>query len=397
MFDFSLTSHWSLLSAMFYVALGVFAMGMIYRANYGKTFIDPSSYYKNKYLLMWWLVWVLVAVCRFVNNNVGGADAVGYVSYFNECNSGMSTNWFVHVESDVGFKYFNKLIRFLFADYHVFFLLAYGFIAYAYIAFLKTFAPSRTNYVPYILSFYLFLVSFNTMRTSIATSLIALSCVMMFEKKWKLAYIVGFSSLFFHKVGLLYALCIPFCHFFFYRRLKVKTIVFLIIVMCLLARSFQSLFIQYADVNELNGAYDAYARKSLDKSFGDGAWKIAFEQLALATMMLVQRKKIGRGHNELDSYKLKIVWILCCFDFMLIPLNYILGIWRGYEFFYLARIVMWGECAYQFGKKMESRSRSALFCVLMIVFVAWMVFRIKAIWLDAKISPYVFEPFLLFQ
>ena len=114
----------------------------------------------------------------------------------------------------------------------------------------------------------------------------------------------------------------------------------------------------------------------------------------LAGAILVMRKKIGNGHDGKSLWQLKIIWTICIFDFILIPINFIIGSWRGYEFFYLARIVMWGECLYQIGRMVKQRYRPMYSSILAILFISWMVFRINSTWQDSSLSPYIFQ-FLL--
>ena len=126
----------------------------------------------------------------------------------------------------------------------------------------------------------------------------------------------------------------------------------------------------------------------------DNAWKIAFEQMALGAMMLIKIKKLRcrwATFDEIDKKKIEIIFLICVFDFMLIPVNYIMGIWRGYEFFYAPRLVMWGEIITVLSSKKESLLSKMLF---LSIFIAWMVFRVEHTYEDSCLMPYIFEPFL---
>lgn len=388
------TVHWSNISAAFYVALGLCCLWCICLAKRSEASTGKLPIYKNRFLFVLWATWTFFAVFRLVDWHVGGADAPTYVYYFENCNSVIRTSWFEHAEGDLGFKWINKTLRFIFSDYHFYFLAVYGFMSYAYVAFLNRFSSAYTNFVPYVLGFFLLLRSFNTIRSNLAIAFIVLGCTFILQKKWKWAYIIGFVSIFIHKSSLIYVMCIPFCHVFFNRKMTVKMAIFFILSSCLVGRSLQSVFLHYAATSEMNGAYAAYASHSIGGSFFANAWKIAFEQIALGVAMLVMRNKIGCGHSEFDKHRLKIIWMLCIYDLMTIPINYIIGSWRGYEFFYLARIVMWGEIIYQFVKPLNKKSRWLISSFALILFVAWMVFRISATWSDSRLMPYIFEPFL---
>jgi hypothetical protein len=63
-------------------------------------------------------------------------------------------------------------------------------------------------------------------------------------------------------------------------------------------------------------------------------------------MMVVFRKKIDRYSFNLDAVnrqKLEFVRLACYFDFMTIPITYVLDVWRGYEYLYIFRLLMWGH------------------------------------------------------
>ena len=360
-----------------------------------KTGVEVSL--KNKYLFAWWFLWVFFAVMRFVNPMVGGTDAPSYIDYFMNCNTGAMKSWYEHVEGDLGFKWLTKICRYVAGEYRFYFFVVYGFIAFAFIKFLKAFTPAKTNVIPFLLTFYLFLRGYNTLRSNLAIALIAIGCIFIIEKKWKYAYLIGFASVLIHKSAIIYAMGIPFCHCFFERKLSIKMAVFLILGSSLIGRTLQGYFIEYAVSTDLNGAYASYAQRSIGVSFFSNAWKIAFEQMVLALTMLLMRKKIGRDHDAKDLTRLNVVWMLCIFDFILIPINFIIGSWRGYEFFYLARLVMWGACCYQLLQHKTLRTRLFLQIMLLCCFVSWMAFRIYSTWEDSHLLPYVFEPFLQFN
>ena len=379
------------MSVAFYLILGLVAVWGMNNAKSDEIRTGFLASYKNIYLFSWWSIWVFFAVFRLVSPAIWGTDAPTYVNYFENCNSAYRTSWFDHVEGDLGFKWINKTIRFLNGNYHFYFLAVYGFMAYVYIAFLNTYTLKKSNWMPFILSFYLFLRSYNTIRSNLAIAIIALGCIFIIKRKWTWAYIIAFTSVFIHKSAIAFAMVVPFSHFFQEKKLSLKTIIFFILVSIMLRGTLQSFFIQYASVHELNGAYSYYANKSTGESFWANAWKIAFEQIALGAMMFLLKNKIGHGHDEKDSKRIHIIWCICVFDMMMIPMNFVLGIWRGYEFFYLARIIMWAECIYQLFKT-ATKDLKLIICVgVLIALAAWMCFRIYATYEDSPLLPSVFE------
>jgi hypothetical protein len=208
--------------------------------------------------------------------------------------------------------------------------------------------------------------------------------------------LIGFSALLIHKSAIIYAAGIPFCHFFSHYKLNVKIAALSIYATSVFITYLRDFFLKSFSNEDFKSAFHSYAANSVGTSFWDEGWKIAFEQILLAVLMLVLNKRIGRFHSEIDENRLKIIWLLCIYDFMMIPVNFVMGSWRGYEFFYLARLVMWGECLYQIFRTMSQRTRDLCKIIAFVCFVMWMWFRIDAVWFRAQLSPYIFEPLLYF-
>ena len=205
---------------------------------------------------------------------------------------------------------------------------------------------------------------------------------------------ITFSSVLIHKAGLVFAMVLPFIQIFYKKKLTVPFIILFIGISSVIATFLQTYFLaNFADA-DLGGAYQSYASDSLESGgFFDNAWKIAFEQMALGAMLLVNIKKMRKRwatFDETDKKKIEIIFLICVFDFMLIPVNYIMGIWRGYEFFYAPRLVMWGEIIAVSSMKKPFVSK----ILYLSIFIAWMVFRVEHTYEDSCLMPYIFEPFL---
>ena len=143
-----------------------------------------------------------------------------------------------------------------------------------------------------------------------------------------------------------------------------------------------------------------YAVSNLNSSFWDNNRKIAFEQMALGLLMWGYYKRIKlyqTSQTEKERNKLKFIWTLCIFDMMCIPVNSVLGVWRGYEFLYIARIVMGCTILYLFERGLSVHWRLFTNLIVLVILVAWLVFRFWSIWEDALLMPYVFEPFIKAQ
>ena len=266
-------------------------------------------------------------------------------------------------------------------------------MAWSYFYFCYRFAPKKTSSIAYFLLFFLFLRSFNTLRSNFGISFILLGLVALQSLKNYKVYLITFSSVLIHKAGLIFAMVLPFVQIFKKKKLTVPIIIIFIAISSIVATFLQTFFLtNFADV-DLGGAYQSYAGSSLEGGgFLGKAWKIAFEQMALGVMMLINIKRLRTrwsAFDEEDKKKIDIIYLICVFDFMLIPVNYIMGIWRGYEFLYAARLVMWGEVI-----AVSAKSNSILRCFYFMVFVAWFIFRMDRTYEDSCLMPYIFEPFL---
>jgi hypothetical protein len=139
------------------------------------------------------------------------------------------------------------------------------------------------------------------------------------------------------------------------------------------------------------GAYSSYI--SSDKNLLD-IWGIFFEQLLLGAFLLFCNKKIQIYKNSLSIEffnKVDLIYQLCVFDIILVPINIALGNWRGYEFFYLPRIIMWGILLYIILKNQPQRFRLIFSFSLFIIIGFWLLFRWNSTYEDSSLMPYVFS------
>ena len=105
-------------------------------------------------------------------------------------------------------------------------------------------------------------------------------------------------------------------------------------------------------------------------------------------------KKDITDRADRDAERISFIKLICAYDLILIPVTYILGIWRGYEYLYIPRLMLWAELIPLFKKRISFHSKTAYDALLLVMFVAWMVFRQYNTWEDSGLMPYVFEPLL---
>lgn len=84
---------------------------------------------------------------------------------------------------------------------------------------------------------------------------------------------------------------------------------------------------------------------------------------------------------------------MCVYDFLMIPVNFILGIWRGYEYFYIPRLILWGIVLKSISYHLTLGSRKILRIVSLTLFIIWMIFRVYNTYEDSLLMPYILDIF----
>ena len=83
---------------------------------------------------------------------------------------------------------------------------------------------------------------------------------------------------------------------------------------------------------------------------------------------------------------------MCIFDFALVPVCYILHIWRGYEYFFYARLILWGDIIAVFSKSLNVKEKRVASILFTLGLMVWMGIRVYSNWQLSSLSPYIFEP-----
>lgn len=377
-----------------YLVLGFLSMWMIYHTMKEEQRIGRTVSWNNKYLIIVSFIWTFIATFRLVNlYGVGGMDTMNYIMFFKNSNNQIYSGWMLHAGDNFLFKWINKTIRYMTSSYHVYFAIVYGFMAWAYLWFAAKFTPIKNNIIPYFLCFFLFWRSFLSLRSNLAIAFIMVGCVLMLENKWRYVYLFAFMSGLIHKAALPFVLVFPFVQVFNKYKPNKWQILALIVVSSIVGVTFQSLFIDYSVTND-ETHYSSYARSaSMGGGFWANSWKIAFEQIVLGVLMFFNENKINELKLTSDvstCNRINIVWLICVFDMILIPMNHFFNIWRGYEFFYIPRIVMWGIILQLFFRKCHNVKGLIKF-IIFLIFVAWFCFRVESMYEDSGLMPYIFD------
>lgn len=344
----------------------------------------------------WAVVWVVFATWRGVGQGFGGSDAPTYVAYFQVCLDSSSDNLYVE-HSDLVFALINQALRLVTCDYHVLFVILYGLIVCSYIYVVKTFRIKSSSLVPLVAVIYIYIRGFSSLRMNVAVAFVLVSVCLLFRGKTKSAVFFAIISVLTHKASILYA-----CYLLVYlydrkRGLSLPKCLVGMAVATVAASVVQGLFLNNSMSFFDNGAYASYATNSIGGSFFDGFWKIAFGQMLLLIMLVLFSKPIKTYIGSLsaeDANKARFIKFISLFDIATIPVTYVLGVWRGYEYLYIFRLLMWGIVVAAACAGLNRQSRWAVDAVVLLLFVAWMGNRWFATFQDSALMPYLFQPFI---
>lgn len=387
--------HWSLSTTVLYSVMGFF--GSVVILNVQKQDIQ-IPFYKNKSYICWLLFWTFIATFRCIEGGAGGNDAGAYYLYF--LNSfdihGYELTALELYDSNLGFRWYNRILR-LISDNQMYFLfVTHGIMLAFVIKFLDYFRFRKMSIVPFFLVVFWYIRGFCTIRSNLATAILLLSLIFLVDKRYKQSIVIAIISFLFHKMMIVYALFIPFYWYSQHKKITFKQIIIAILLLSL-STTLLTTYIFGGNVfgSEFSEHYSNYSDASMEVGFFGNFWKIAFEQIILGVMLLLFQKRIIIAASKMSSLefrKFQVIWYACLFDCLLIPICSAFGIWRGYEIFYIPRLVMWAILL----KVLEPRSvkLQVLYTILCIgLFYGWFLQRTSAesFWKDTTLMPYVFN------
>lgn len=385
--------YWSNSTYFLYLVMsliGMYLLGRVVQCNNHK--MRVRSLENASFLLI--VIWTFVATSRLVSFNIGGSDAITYIDIFKRCNLNTFDPLLEHC-SDPVFLWLNKVIRYVTPNYHMYFAIVYGFIAYSFALFVKKISSPFACIVPLIMVFYLYLRGFNTLRTNLVIAFVMVGLVSIYDKCYWRAYLFCLCACLCHKAGIVFSMVVPFAHYTMMKNVKICYVIIAAVGLFLIGSTLRDYFINYASNVDLGGSYGHYAEAAKeDNNLLAGATE-NFLQYALALIVLIFSKSIQKSLKTLDietATKVRFLLGICYFDIILMPFNAIMGIWRGYEFFMLPRICLWGYLLY-FLYRNRVYSKDLVYFVSFIIVVGWFTFRLNRTYVDSCLMPYIFNLF----
>lgn len=338
------------------------------------------------YYCLFFFIFVLFAVLRKVAYKIGGTDAIAYKDLFE--NILKDAKRFAYQEQL--FFYLNMIVREVTDNYKIYSVICYGVVAFSYCFFVKNISFCNESYIPFILLVFPYLKSFSSIRSSLAVAVFLIGAIYLKKRKNLLGVVLIVATFWIHRMSVLY---ISFLVFYMIFRKRIVNLVgyklylFLIGYMSLgymLSRIVQEYVLAfqlfYSDTDRWNMA------RSLEYGLMS-RWPMMFPFLLLLLAIFFLHKKLP---NTEDMHFLKM---LVFFDVIVLLPSLVLGMYRANEYFYIARLTMWGVLIDVFLRKFHSNIKPILKVGIFIGFLSWLIFRIYKEYEDLSIMPYIFDLF----
>ena len=386
------STYWSIETLFLYILLSFWGMYCI--GKYIKTSENTIRHKSTSWIYGWGLiiVWTFVATFRMANGHIGGSDTLGYIWFFENCFKN-NLELYDHSAKDLAFLWSNRIIRVFSSNYHLYFAAIYSFMAYVYLKYCKKFSSKSFSIIPFILVFFLYLRSFSSIRSSYSFSFVLLGLIALADCRIRSAYLFALLACLTHKGCVLYALSIPFCHFFLNRRIPNYIIIVVFGGLISIAAILRDYFVLFTSIVNLGGVYGSYAENA--NSEGNALFYTpSLGQYVLGIILLVFTKDISRKIeiNKERIREFRILRLSCVFDLWALPLSLLIGNWRAYEFLFLPRLCMWAmflAVLYQKNRYL----RKLLPPLILLFFIFWIIYRLNKTYEDTCLMPYYIDIF----
>lgn len=388
-----LTIHWSWSTLFFYFFLGlipVFVVGQLKKKSVNGNYSNT-----NFLVVSWVLLWSVVAAFRYISPYIGGSDTMGYIDFFQHCTDNYGDAQFMHVKDDLGFNWINIALYYVTGgNYRLFFLFLNIFMVLSFACTYKEFSPKYSVFVPYILTVFLFTRSFTSLRSNLAISILLFAFIALSKKKYIFALAIAVFSVLVHKMMVVYLgffIVYPIIKFDKFGPFKMAAVFVLVFMGSAALRSY---ILPFIGLMNFEGSYESYLNE--EKSFTE-MWLIYFGQLVIGMIMIVFNKRLNNYLNQLSEKwrdKVSLVYTICIFDFLSVPLTGAMNIYRGNEVLYLFRIIMWGILLFMFTQKMPRSTKQFISTSALLMFMVWMGWRYARTYETSNLMPYFFAPFM---
>lgn len=361
----------------------IFKYHFLIKDNKNLKLYNNAYYCYYYYAVLFFFLLTMLAVLRNVENGIGGADAQNYIDHFK--NKTAVKNWVK--KGEFLFAYFTAFIRILTNDYRVYFFVIYSIIVLSYLTFIKTYTLNNISYIPMIALIYLYLISFSVIRTSLAIA-IFLFGLSLFKKNKLLGTIVTISTIFIHRASI-FAVGVLLFYIIYKKwisklKWKLQIIIFiaLSIIFSFVAFGLQEILISSGFITKVDRNYIEKANeRSIINIFNTGLTSLlSFIGIAFCD------KYVDKNENY-ESLKIMNIY---CFIFVY-PLI-VMGVFRFSEYFYIARLLMWGILIASITNNYLKNDKfiKTFKCIVIALFIAFVIYRLYR---SASYDDFVFYNF----
>lgn len=373
--------HWDLATFIFYMFIGISIVITVYFVeNYGRKHkLEKKRYNEFGYLCYICLFSFLtfIASFRYVNETIGGADALVYINYFKNPQDvyiGLTSILSLR-QTEPLFFIFVKIIRLISSNYVVFFILYYGIIVYAYLRFISKHFDRRMNYMPLMYVVLPFLNSFNTMRSAMAMAITLLAFVSMTDGKEKKAIFLCIIAAGFHFTSLIVLVFIVF-----YKIINSKMINSKKWAIYILIATYAFFYFGSSIISSIIGSTKYHIYLGQNNSIIGQLIIIICGILSIIYFNPI-KKIIKRDF---------LLWAVI-FNVMMIPLMVKFGFFRLNNYFVFPRLLIWSYIIKILNNKFKTISERFPGIIDIIAFfitIAWTAFRISKDWYPEGVMPY---------
>ena len=360
---------------LLYIAIGLCTVFLV------RTNINSNK--KGYSFFILFILLLVFTVSRKVGINLGGMDSISYENIF------INRDFTRLIENkEFLFVYYTDIIRDFTTEPVIYRLFCYTLIIFSYIYFIKEFCPRNASSIPYLLVVYPLLMSFNTMRNSMAMAMILIGFVLMNRKKniWGILFVI--SSIFFHRMSIIY---IPVIIFYYTFRdvdlFKSKTFLALALIIAVMASSVIGAALQgyVLSLGFLDGNDLYYLGMNEGSSFTSAL--AFFIPLLLISIFMVMNtdKQLFEKH--------KALYLFVLFDIIIYPCTFIFGMWRANEYLYIPRLTLWAILLFTFFQKFNRSTRTLVKIAALGIFILWFVDRMEGVYKNSALMPYVLNWF----
>lgn len=399
--NFAGAPYWDLTTTILYIIMGLIPVWAIYESD--KSTIVYKRWWKNPYFMVWIIIWTIFGGGRLVTFGVGGYDAPAYMEYFEYCMTPgyLKTGVMAQYNSNIGYRWLNRFLRMFTSNGYFFIVTESFFLALIPVLFISKFRQKKESSIPYFLMAFWYIRGFSSIRSHLAIAVFLIAIYLLYINKKKTGLLVSIYAILLHPMLAIY---FPFALLYLLKRnfkLNIKLVTVLFFLLFIIVIPIKQFFLQNISVfGDFSEHYEGYVNTD-DSSFFDNFWKIAFEQLLLLLFMFISKRGLKKYSHSLDHKSLNaynLIYKLCMYDFLLVPICYALSIWRGYEVCYIPRLIMWGIIVSIGAKKFPYTFRWSYNLIISAAFLAWFIQRTGAesFWKDTNLMPYVFAPIFYF-